>query len=135
MSSLESNCPSIRRLRTLAGMALANCWAVSSGISVIGLVYHENPAVNAGFSRSSRGAQKPSEQPQPLFAGVGDRPVRHSILRPVKDVEALLRAGDGFRSRAVPRVGGWPGEEIDDVSVGAIDESRDGMIAKVVETA
>src|SRR5258706_3088009 len=135
MSSPESNCPSIRRFRTLAGMALGNCSAVSSGISVIGLVYHENPALTAGFSRSSRGAQQPRELPQPLFAGVGDRPIRHAGLRPVENVKALPRAGDGLKSRSVRRVGGGPGEEVDDVAVGAVDESRAGMVAAVVEPA
>src|SRR6202163_4035855 len=68
--------------------------------------YPENPAVNAGFSRSSRGAQQPRELPQPFFSGIGDRPVRHTVPRPMEDVEALLNAGDGLGPGTVRRVGG-----------------------------
>src|SRR5947209_6690522 len=79
--------------------------------------------------------EPPGELSQPLLAGVGDGPVRHSAFSPVKHVEALALAGDWRASGAVRGVGGGPGEKVDDVAVGAIDQGRDRMISEIVEAA
>src|SRR3954453_5435503 len=68
MSSPDSNCPSMRRFRTRAGMALANCSSVSSGMSfIISVTFKALPAdPPVGFGSPYHGILSPPAAPEAL---------------------------------------------------------------------